>query len=294
MENTVYKKVQQILILILFANLLVAILKIVLGTWIKSASMTADGFHSLSDGSSNIVGIIGIRLAASPKDEDHPYGHHKFETMTGLIIAAFLFVVAVNIIRQAFERFQNPVMPNITVASLIVLLVTLAINIVVAVTEFRQGKQLNSAILVSDSMHTRSDIYVSVGVLATLLGIKLGLPPIIDPIVSLVVAGFIIYAGLEIFKENSNVLLDRAVVDAEQIRQVALGFKEIHDVHKIRSRGTQNSPFIDLHILVDPDLNAEQIHALTHDLEEACRQAIHENVQLITHVEPWRKPDQNP
>ena len=291
METTVYKKVQKILVLILFANVLVAIMKIVLGMLIKSASMTADGFHSLSDGSSNVVGLIGIRLAASPKDEDHPYGHHKFETMTGMIISAFLFVVAANIIIQAIDRFKNPVAPNITVASLVVLLVTLAINIVVAVTEFRQGKKLNSAILVSDSMHTRSDIYVSIGVLVTLLGIKLGLPIIIDPIASLIVGGFIIYAGLEIFKENSSILLDRAAVDPKEIERIALSFEEIHGVHKIRSRGTQNCTFIDLHIQVDPDLSIERTHALTHDLEKAYRKEIHENVQLITHVEPYRESE---
>src|SRR5699024_10699244 len=107
---------------------------------------------------------------------------------------------------------RNPVLSEITFSSLLVMVLTLLINILVTTMEYKRGKKLQSQILISDSMHTRSDIYVSVGVLGTLLGVKLGLPPIIDPIVSLVVSGFIIHAGYEIFKESRNILVDRSVV----------------------------------------------------------------------------------
>jgi cation diffusion facilitator family transporter len=107
----VYKKVRQVLWLILFANLAVAVLKIVVGTFVHSASMTADGFHSLTDGSSNIVGIIGIRLASKPVDEDHPYGHRKFETLAGLFIAGMLFFIGGKIIVEAINRWRKRIYP---------------------------------------------------------------------------------------------------------------------------------------------------------------------------------------
>ncbi|HBH3014975.1 TPA: cation diffusion facilitator family transporter, partial [Clostridioides difficile] len=127
MDN--YKKVKQVLWIILFANFAVALLKIIIGNQIKSYSMTADGFHSLSDGASNIVGLIGIFFASKPKDKNHPYGHKKFEIITSLFISGMLFVIAIKIILSAVLRITNPVVPAITIESLIALIITLFINI---------------------------------------------------------------------------------------------------------------------------------------------------------------------
>ena len=283
----IYKKVRQVLWIILFANLGVAALKIVIGTIIQSASMTADGFHSLTDGSSNIVGLIGIRLASKPVDMDHPYGHRKFETLAGLFIAGMLFFIGGKIILDAINRFMNPVIPNITFDSLIVLVVTLGINIFVCKYEFKKGKKLNSQILISDSLHTRSDIYVSLGVLVTLVCIKIGLPPIIDPIASLIVAGFIFFAAYEIFRDNSDVLVDKVVVDTEKVKDVVLSFKQVKDAHSIRSRGSENDVYIDMHIMTEPHMSIEESHVLIHNIEEQIRKEINMNVQVIAHLEPF-------
>jgi len=288
METNVFKKVQQVLFIILIANLIVAALKITLGVIIKSASLTADGFHSLSDGSSNIVGLIGIRLASKPKDKEHPYGHNKFETLSGLFISAMLFFVGGKVVFSAFYRLQNPVIPNINVASLIVLLITLIINIFVSVTEYKKGKELNSLILVSDSMHTRSDVYVSIGVLITLIGVKLGLPSVIDPIASLVVSGFIIHAAYEVFKENRDVLVDRSVVDTEEIRNLVMSFEQVKETHNIRSRGSKDDLYIDLHLLVNPELSVEKSHELVHDIEETIKIKVNKSSQIIAHLEPYK------
>ena len=287
MTTDIYKKVRQVLWIILFANLGVAALKIVLGTIIKSTSMTADGFHSLTDGSSNIVGLIGIRLASKPVDEDHPYGHRKFETLTGLFIAGMLFFIGGKIILDAVSRFSNPVIPIITIDSLIVLLATLCINIFVSVYEYKKGKKLGSGILISDSMHTRSDIYVSIGVLLTLICIKAGLPPIIDPIASLIVAGFIIFAAYEIYRDNCDVLVDKAAVDTEKIKEIALSFEQVKDTHNIRSRGSENDLHIDMHIMTEPHMSVEESHVLIHNIEEQIQKEISKNVQVIVHLEPF-------
>lgn len=284
-----YKKVQVVLLVILIANFAVAFLKIAVGTLINSASMTADGFHSLSDGSSNIVGLIGIHFASKPQDQDHPYGHHKFETLSALFISGMLFLVGMKVIIEAVDKFRHPVTPEITTVSLVALLLTLVVNIFVTVIEFRRGKALNSQILISDSMHTRSDIYVTVGVLATLIGVKLGLPPIIDSAASLVVAGFILHAAYEIFKENSEVLVDRAVIDTAEIEEIVMGFEEVRNVHKIRSRGTRSNLYIDLHIMVDPDLSVTVSHRLVHEIEEAVKKRIDGNSQVIAHLEPFEE-----
>ena len=282
-----YKKVKQVLWTILFANFGVALLKIIIGTAIKSASMTADGFHSISDGTSNIVGLIGIGIAAKPKDKEHPYGHNKFEVISGLFIGAMLLLLGGKIVLDALASFKNPVVPEITTASLIALVITLIINIFVSSYEYKEGKKLNSYILISDSVHTKSDIFVSIGVLATLIGVKLGLPPIIDPIASLVVAGFIIHASYEIFQSTIDVLVDKAIVDDEEVVKILKTFEEIKAYHDIRSRGSENNIHLDMHIMVDPSMTVEDAHRLSHDIEDRIREITNENSQVIVHIEPY-------
>lgn len=286
MENSNYKKVKQILWVILVLNMIVALLKIVIGTSIKSSSMTADGFHSLSDGASNMVGVIGIWLASRPIDKDHPYGHNKFEVITGLFIGVMLLCLGVKTGLEALGGLNNPVTPNITAMSLATLVITLIINILITTYEYKMGKKLDSYILISDSLHTRSDILISAGVLFTLIGINFGLPPIIDPLASLVVTGFIFHAAYEILKSTVDVLVDKAVVEPEEIRNILSEFEEIKCCHDIRSRGSENNMHIDMHIHLDPTTTVEVSHRLSHDIEDMIRERINKNAQVIIHIEP--------
>lgn len=278
MDN--YKKVKQVLWIILFANFAVALLKIIIGNQIKSYSMTADGFHSLSDGASNIVGLIGIFFASKPKDKNHPYGHKKFEIITSLFISGMLFVIAIKIILSAVLRIANPVVPAITIESLIALIITLFINIFVCMYEYRIGTKLNSYVLISDSLHTRSDIFVSLGVLVTLVGVKLGFPVIIESIVPIIISAFIIYSAYGIFRPSIGILVDRVAVDEDYIKEIVFEFNEVRDVHNIRSRGSKSSIYIDMHVMVDPFISVEQSHDLTHKIEKQIQEEINENAQV--------------
>ena len=285
MDN--YKKVKQVLWIILFANFAVALLKIIIGNQIKSYSMTADGFHSLSDGASNIVGLIGIFFASKPKDKNHPYGHKKFEIITSLFISGMLFVIAIKIILSAVLRIANPVVPAITIESLIALIITLFINIFVCMYEYRIGTKLNSYVLISDSLHTRSDIFVSLGVFVTLVGVKLGFPVIIESIVPIIISAFIIYSAYGIFRPSIGILVDRVAVDEDYIKEIVFEFNEVRDVHNIRSRGSKSSIYIDMHVMVDPFISVEQSHDLTHKIEKQIQEEINENAQVIFHIEPF-------
>lgn len=289
MASDNFKKVKSVLWILLFANLAVAVLKITIGSIIESTSMTADGFHSLADGSSNVIGLIGIQFASKPIDKTHPYGHRKFEVLAGMFISGMLFVVGVKIIIDGIARLINPVIPNINLESIIILLITLFVNVFVCIFEYKQGRRLNSQILISDSMHTRSDIYVSLGVLVTLGLIKLGLPIMIDSIVSFMVAGFIIHSAYKVFNENSGILLDKVVVDAEIIKDIVLSYDQVKDAHKIRSRGSESDLHIDMHIMTEPGLSIEKSHELIHEIEEKIKDNINKNVQLIAHLEPFKE-----
>jgi cation diffusion facilitator family transporter len=284
--KTHYQKVQKILWIVLILNWAVAAAKIIYGLITKSESMTADGFHSLSDGSSNLIGLLGIRFCSKPKDEEHPYGHKKYETLFALGIAGMLIMVAFNLAREGIERILNPVVPQVNFVSFAVMFITLMVNYFVMRYEYKRGKQLQSDILIVDSMHTRADIFTSISVIVALIGIKLGFP-IIDPIVTLVISGFIAFSALLIIKQESGILVDASALnDTKKIEEVVKSIKGVRSCHKIRTRGRLDDVFIDLHVQVEGDMRMRDAHKLSHSIQTKIMQAFPQIVDVIVHMEP--------
>ena len=288
MKDKNYKKIQYILFVILILNIIVAVSKIVMGNISKSSAMSADGFASLADGLSNVIAIVGVYLASKPEDEDHQYGHGKIEIITGLIIGLFLLYAGFNVVMEAIGKIKNPVDINISPLSLLVMLFTLVINIIVAYYEYKKGNELNSPILIADSLHTKSDIFVTVGVIIALILIRLGMPYILDPVASFVVSLMIFYAAYNVFKENINILIDVKIVDDKEVKNfVMTEYPCVKEMHKIRSRGTKNNIFMDMHIQVDPKMTVEESHRLMHNIERTIQKNIEENAHVIIHIEPY-------
>lgn len=284
-----YRMIKKVLWIILAANFAVSIAKIIIGYITKSLSLSADGFHSFSDGASNIIGLISITLAAKPIDNEHPYGHKKIETMASLIIGAMLVFITYNIVVQSIQKLSNQSEIKVSFESVLILIITLVINIFVAYYEKKQGIKYNSSFLIADSIHTKSDIFVSIGVLTTLICIKIGLPPMIDVAVSIIVAGFILYAAYGIFKEAYNILIDSKVLDEENIKDIVIkSFNNVKDVHKVRSRGGNDYIFLDMHIKVNPNLNVMEVHSLVHDIENVIKVKDNRVIEIIVHVEPYK------
>ena len=288
MKDKNYKKIQYILFVILILNIIVAVSKIVMGNISKSSAMSADGFASLADGLSNVIAIVGVYLASKPEDEDHQYGHGKIEIITGLIIGLFLLYAGFNVVMEAIGKIKNPVDINISPLSLLVMLFTLVINIIVAYYEYKKGNELNSPILIADSLHTKSDIFVTVGVIIALILIRLGMPYILDPVASLVVSLMIFYTAYNVFKENINILIDVKIVDDKEVKNLVMTeYPCVKEMHKIRSRGTKNNVFMDMHIQVDPKMTVEESHRLMHNIERTIQKNIEENAHVIIHIEPY-------
>jgi cation diffusion facilitator family transporter len=197
-----FRKIQRVLVYVLILNLTVAFAKIISGNLTGALSMIADGYHSLFDGISNIVGLAGCFLASNPPDRDHPYGHQKYETVASFFIALLLIFVGIEFFQKALNHFLIPSKPEVTGVSFLVMLGTMCINYLVTRYEYREGKLLKSQVLIADSMHMKSDIYVSLSVIISLVAIELGFP-IIDPIVALMISFIILRAGYRIIKESS-------------------------------------------------------------------------------------------
>jgi cation diffusion facilitator family transporter len=271
---------------VLILNWAVALAKIIYGYSSRCFSMTADGFHSLSDGTSNIIGIVGIHFACQPVDKDHPYGHKKYETLFSLGIAAMLFIVSFNLLKQGWQRLQHPVYFQTDLGSFAVMLITLAVNIYVMRYEYKRGTTLKSDILVSDSLHTRADIFTSFTVIISLIVTKLGFP-LIDPIVTILIALFIGYAAFEIAKQSSDVLCDTAVfLDDQKVKDIVLKTEGVLACHKIRSRGRIDDIHIDLHVQVNPRMHINSAHQISYRIEEAIKSAIPGITDVVVHMEP--------
>lgn len=284
-----YSRIRGVLIWVLVLNWLVAGAKIFFGLLSRCASMTADGFHSLSDGASNIIGLIGIRFAAQPKDSDHPYGHRKYETFFSLGIAALLFLVAFNLLKEGISRIYHPVLPQIDLKSFLVMLITLAVNVWVMNYEYKKGDLLQSDILISDSRHTKADIFTSISVIITLIAIKIGYP-ILDPLATMLIALFIARAGIEIIKESSRVLCDTAaIVDTKKIVNIVLSIKGVKTCHKIRTRGRPDDIYVDLHVQVSPDMHIDTAHQISYIIEGEIKKALPQVTDVVVHMEPKEK-----
>jgi cation diffusion facilitator family transporter len=281
------KKAIMVLWIVMFLNFAVAIFKMIVGTIANSGSIVADGYHSLSDGSGNIVGITGLFIAGRPEDESHPYGHKKFETISSLMISALLFAVGCKVAFSAVTNIINPKIPEISTLSFAVMITTLVVNIFVVKYERSQGLKLSSDVLVSDSEHTKSDIMITSGVILTMVLLKFGFPPVIDGIVSLLISGFIFKASYEIFTSSSNVLADAAALSSEEICETVMTCEGVMGCHKVRSRGRQDDIHIDLHALTHPEMSVAEAHVLNHTIEKALKVKYGDQVSVIVHIEPF-------
>ena len=282
-----FTKIRRVLIAILALNWFVAVAKLIYGFMTNSTAMSADGFHSFADGTSNIIGLIGIWVASQPKDKDHPYGHKKYETFTAIIIAILLFIISFNLIRSGIFRFFNPVIPEVTLISFIVMLSTMAVNTGVFFYERSQAKVLSSDILAADAQHTRSDILISISVVFTLIAIKMGFP-VVDIIVSILIALLIAHAAFEILKKSSDVLCDRRAIDSGKIRNIVMGIEGVEGCHKIRTRGRSDDIYVDLHVLVDPGTSVGKAHELNHKIETKIKKELSSVTEIAIHIEPHK------
>lgn len=288
MKRQNYEGVKKVLIYTLILNIVVALAKVIYGTKTKTASMVADGYHSFSDGTSNIVGLIGIWIASKPPDENHPYGHQKVETFSTIFISILLFFVSYGIMRGAYIRFRNPVIPNIGTVSFIVMIGTLIVNLIIVTYETKRGKELKSSILLSDAKHTQSDVYVSLSVIASLIASKMGYP-IVDSLVSVVIGILIARAGLEILTNAMNILIDGRIMSSSAIHSKVEEHPQVIYCHKIRTRGKEDQIMIDLHVGIDANHTIKHGHEIAHEIEDMLIREFDGVSEVIIHLEPAKE-----
>ena len=281
-----YRSIRNVLWAVLALNLAVAIAKLVYGIMSHSAAMEADGFHSLFDGASNIIGLVGMWFASRPADVEHPYGHAKFETFAAALIGIMLAFAGYTVGKGAVDSLLGRGVPTeVTTISFAIMLGTLAVNILVTTWERRAGRRLGSEVLIADAGHTLSDVMVSVGVIISLVLVRRGWEQA-DGIVALLVAVVIFRTAWSILRGVLHTLGDAARLPADEIAVAACVVPGVVSCHGVRTRGSESNVYVDLHVQVAPGTTVERGHEVAHEVEASLRRAYGQITDVVVHLEP--------
>ena len=275
-------KVRTILIWEGLANLLLALLKLLVGLHTSSAAILSDALHSLTDLANNIIALFIVKMAEEPPDHDHQYGHHKYEQIAVFILAGLLTVIAFELIIESFKRFESQ--PTQSFWSLALMLIALVINIAIASWEGYWAKKLKSEILYADARHTQSDILTTLAVICGWQLAVWGLPWL-DPLFALLVAAFVLYLAFDLFSRAIPILVDSASHDPRQLSQAIGRIRGVQAVRRVRSRQHGNGVVADIVVTVDRNLSTESSHNIADAIEKLL--AEHFDIEDTTvHIEP--------
>jgi len=278
-------QVRRVLLGLLLANLVVVGAKLGVGLAAHSLAVLGDTLHSAVDALNNVLALVVVRVASKAPDDDHPYGHQKFETLGALLIVGFLSITCFELVRGAVGRLagSHPA-PTPSTLQLAILVATLGINAVVAWYENRRGHELASHLLIADASHTKSDVLITVGVLIGLLLARRGWWWA-DPAFAIVIAGLIVRVAYRILQDSIPELVDQAAVDTAAIRTAAQDIRGVKSAYGIRSRGGANARYAEVTIAVDGDANVQKAHAIADQVEERLKRDLALS-EVTVHVEP--------
>ncbi len=278
-------RVRRVLWVTLVLNVIVAVGKIAIGATTGAVAITADGFHSLMDGSANVIALVANRIAAKPADADHPYGHRRYETLAALGVGILLLVTAWEIVSSAIERLTSPQPVTVTPLVFGVLVATLIVNLVVSTVERREGERLKSELLIADAANTRADVLVTISVLIS-MGLTAAGFSWADPLAALIIVVLIARAAWSVIQQTGGVLVDTAPYDPAQLAALAAKTPGIERVIRARSRGTADAAFIDIDVQVPPEMTAGHAAVLAGVIRERLAAELHGVQEIEVHFAP--------
>ncbi|TFG64679.1 MAG: cation transporter [Gemmatimonadales bacterium] len=280
------KSIRRVLYLVLVANLLVAGAKLFIGWRTGSLAVLGDAAHSGFDSLNNVIALLAIRVAAAPADDEHPYGHAKFETLGALAVVSFLSITAFELVSGATSRLLTGGSAlKLDTLTFALLAVTLVVNAAVAGVETWGARKLDSELLAADAHHTAADVWITLAVLGGLALVAAGWEDA-DSWLAIGVAGLICFSGYQVLRSTVPVLVDRRAVDAARIIRFVGELEGVREVHDVRSRGRIGShAHAEMTVVVDENLTVADGHAIADEVE---RKLIVEGgfATVVVHVEP--------
>lgn len=277
----------------IISNTLLCVMKVIVGLLSGSIAIVADAINNLADASSSIITLIGFKLAAMPEDKEHPYGHARYEYLSGLVVSFMIILVGIELGKSAVEKILHPAPPLFSLATVLVLLLAILIKIWQARFNIDAGKKINSLTLIATGTDSRNDVISTSAVLISLL---LGhfAHINIDGYMGAAVSLFIIWSGISLVRETISPLLGEAPDPAlvEQIEQIAMGEEGVLGIHDlvVHNYGP-GKIFASLHIEVDAAVDVMVSHDLVDNIEHAIQRAL--QINITAHMDPVNVSDPN-
>jgi cation diffusion facilitator family transporter len=277
------------------SNATLVALKLVVGLAIGSVSVISEAIHSGVDLLAAIVALIAVKTSGLPADREHPYGHGKFENVSGVVEALLIFVAAGWIIYEAVQKLLHPAPLQLATWGVAVMLLSAATNTLLSHWLFKIGRETHSVALLADAWHLRTDVYTSAGVMVGLAAIWSGgvfFPAVdlrwVDPTAAILVAMLILHAAYRLTMQSARDLVDVGLPPDEEewIRaRLADISPAVRGYHKLRTRKAGPYRFVEAHVIVDPEMSVAASHRITDEITAAIN-ARFPGTSVTVHIEP--------
>lgn len=278
-------------------NFLLLVFKFIAGFLGHSSALVADAVHSLSDFATDIIVIVFVKISGKPEDDDHRYGHGKYETLATALIGVALFAVGIGLLVSGATKVADVIKGVVLPAPSMIALVAAAVSIVAKEILYRYtvrvGKNLNSQAVVANAWHHRSDAFSSIGTLigiggAILLGEKWR---ILDPLAAIVVSAFIIKVAADLLKPCVDELLERSLPaeTEKRILDIIASFPEVSSPHHLRTRRIGNHIAIEVHLRMDGKTSLEDAHTVATNVERQLKSEFGPDTHIGIHMEPVKR-----
>ncbi|WP_195576417.1 cation diffusion facilitator family transporter [Paenibacillus sp. 1001270B_150601_E10] len=281
-------KGSKVAFLSVLSNTFVVLLKLVVGIVTGSVAIISEAIHSSLDLAASIIAFFSVRLSGRSADRSHPYGHGKIENISGTIETLLIFVAGIWIIYECVHKILHPTPIELPYLGILVMVTGAAINYVVSKKVGKAAKELNSVAMKSNALHLLTDVYTSLGVGFSLLLVTLTGWTILDPIIGIVLAIYIMKEAYTLMKESFPPLLDARLTDEEeqQIKDLIQSYNQHYiEYHDFRTRRSGPVEYIDFHLVVPSSASIEAAHFICDQIEKDIK-AIFSRAEVLIHVEP--------
>ncbi len=281
-------KTSRIAALSVASNTFVVALKLGIGFITGSVAVVSEAIHSSLDLAASLIAFFAVRVASRPPDPKHPYGHGKFENVSGTVETLLIFVAGIWIIYESVEKILHPAPIRLPWLGVGAMLLGAAINFIVGKIVQKEGEKSRSVAMRSNALHLLTDVYSSLGVAASLVLVSLTNWTILDPIIGVAIALYIMKEALHLVKEAFHPLVDTGLSDKENetIRSILDKYKNRYlEYHDLRTRRAGSEEHIDLHLVVPSNMKVEMAHEICNDIEKDLQQVLH-NPKVLIHIEP--------
>lgn len=272
-------------------NVVLLALKATVGALTGSVALWASAADSLLDLSASTFAYVGVRIGSRPPDDTHAYGHEKFESLSSLVQLGLLFVTVGIIAAEAWARIRAEPSVETPAYGIAVIIVSLAVDLWISRRLRRVAARTGSQALLADALHFSTDVWSNVAVLVGLGAVALGFP-LGDPIAAFVVAFLVAVTALELLRDTAGVLTDAAPEPdvVRRLEEAIASFPDVHDHHTLRARLVGSRIFLDVCVELDPSLSFQRAHDLSHEMQDALRQAVPTVADAVIHFEPSGHP----